>query len=337
MRKLQDYQAGITSKKQEKLDKQVYRQSGQEAKDLKKASEAKRTGEAQESFIWGTLLNTTTYMVIFFLLIFGSSITLYQSQPERYSWLDSNGEFKTETYDVTVSYNLDTPLDDLNQNSLNQVFKDNNLVLNGDFTNGLTYWDVQFQLQTYILVVNDRLTFNSEGNPFVGDSLRGQDISLPTGNEYYVTWNASQAHISLTQFDVVFANYASYSGISNASRYSSVQGTNSLIRNAGTNGIRMFFQVRNNSIINISFDDIYVIDLDALGINQTKDEMDYWYSEYQRLQENRIEDMKYLGGEVVSSWYTTTQILMQIGDVIQTIYDNSPVAWIIDLFADIGV
>ena len=47
--------------------------------------------------------------------------------------------------------------------------------------------------------------------------------------------------------------------------------------------------------------------------------------------------MKVLGNEVVSSWYTTTQTLRTIGEAIETIYENTPIAWIIELFADLGV
>ena len=333
MRKPQDYQVGITSKKQEKLNRQVYRQSGQEAKDLKKASKAKRTGEVQESFIWGTLLNTTTYMVIFFLLIFGSSITEYQKEPDKYSWLDLNdkGEivgFKEETYDVTVSYNLDTPLDELNGYSLREAFEDENEVVNG-FGNSVVGWTVTGN--AILSSENGRLRLASRtlNYPYAyqmiyvssGNVIYSRiDAFVGTGEisfRYYDTWNSLQIWRVNSSVDTSFSFLETmlYSG----------------------NGL---FSIHNDTTTNYTYteyDNIIFLNLTDLGINQTKDEMDYWYSEYQRLQENRIEDMKHLGGEVVSSWYTTTQILMQIGDVIETIYDNSPVSWIIDLFADIGV
>jgi len=329
MRKPQDYQVGITSKKQEKLNKQVYRQSGQEAKDLKKAREAKRTGEVQESFIWGTLLNMTTYMVIFFLLLFGSSITLYQSQPERYSWLDSNGDFKTETYDVTVSYNLDTPLNELNGNSLNDVFLDGNDLINGDFSNGYTGW---YDTSASVSVVNGRAEVTAD--------TQFPRIYQFTMTPYKSYWYRAEVEYSVNGYwnnipkiRSTFNNFDVYSGYAVAGELIVLHGINQLVNE---NVLRIDIYGSVGDVVYI--DNCFGINLTDLGLTDlTSDDMEYWYSEYQRLQENRIEDMKYLGGEVVSSWYTTTQILMQIGDVIETIYDNSPVSWIIDLFADIGV
>ena len=74
------------------------------------------------------LIGMTTVMIVFLVLMLGPSVEVYRENPQDYSWIDVNGEFKTSSYDITVSYNLDTPLDELNGYSLKEVFFDNDQI-----------------------------------------------------------------------------------------------------------------------------------------------------------------------------------------------------------------
>ena len=311
--------------------REVQQAKSQRIKSQKQARQARASGERQESFIFGTLLNTTTYMIIFLLLLFGSSINVYQSNPQKYSWLDLNdkGEivgFREETYDVTVSYNLDTPQDDLNGYSLREVFEDENLIINNDFSDGLNNW---------ILTSNPTVTiyddyveiYNSSGS---GYARIEQRPNVSVGDKTYVTINAKFTGAGRIQYyngnNVILGGGSEFQQLSALSVASTQPDT--------------YFQIgilASVDTLTTIKGSIFAINVTDLGINQTKDEMDFWYSEYQRLQDNRIENVKLLGSEVVSSWYTTTQTLRTIGEAIETIYENTPIAWIIDLFADIGI
>jgi len=284
--------------------------------------------QRQETFIAGALLNTTTYIIIFLLLIFGLSAREYQRQPDKYSWLDANGDFKTETYDLTVSYNIDTSLDELNGNSLKEVFEDENLVINGIFEDlddwnfiGVTSNTVNNNILT---VVNDGLTIgqrniyqqfnNTLGDVYIRFDLDVDDIwgwalrqTLWSGTSYYWSGNIDSGNYSISQ----------------------------VVNNVAVNNATFYFVPRTYNITTFNLSNVYAVNLDDLGINQTKDEMDYWYSEYQRLQENRIEDMKYLGGLAVSSWTNTVDVLTTIGGVMEDIYKITPIGlffgWLVDI------
>ena len=311
--------------------REVQQAKSQRIKSQKQARQARASGERQESFIFGTLLNTTTYMIIFLLLLFGSSINVYQSNPQKYSWLDLNdkGEivgFREETYDVTVSYNLDTPQDDLNGYSLREVFEDENLIINNDFSDGLNNW---------ILTSNPTVTiyddyveiYNSSGS---GYARIEQRPNVSVGDQTYVTINAKFTGAGRIQYyngnNVILGGGTEFQQLS-ALSVSATQ-TDTYFQ------IGILASVDTLTTIKGS---IYAINITDLGINQTKDEMDYWYSEYQRLQENRIEDMKYLGGLAVSSWVNVVGILTTLGDVSEAIYDITPIGLFFGWLADIDL
>ena len=84
----------------------------------------------------------------------------------------------------------------------------------------------------------------------------------------------------------------------------------------------------------------YYINLTDLGINQTKEEMDYWYSKYQSLQENELENYKLLGGEVESQWTRfNTEYLQPILNITALYIDLliDPLGFVSDLFENIVI
>jgi len=295
-----------------------------------------RTFRQREPGAFGILTSFTTYLIIFLLLIFGSSITLYQREPDKYSWLDLNdkGEivgFKEETYDVTITYNLDTPLDDLNGNSLNDVFSVSSLTPGSWFTYSATVTSnqdniVQWTSTGYSIFSLLRNLYNGDITAGIGDyfyvngSMRSLSSNVSRlriekiGSVYVVKDNP----VIDVWYDYSFKNIA-------------VDTDSEEFR-----ATALLSQAVSGSIAEIEIP--LIINMTDLGIdNLTKDQMDYWYSEYQRLQENRIEDMKLLGSEVVSSWYTTTEILKSIGDAVESVYNASPLGLILNWILDIAI
>jgi hypothetical protein len=287
----------------------------------------KQRSERQESFIFGSLLNTTTYMIIFLLLIFGLSAEAYQREPQRYSWLDENGEFKTSTYDVTVSYNLDTPLDDLNGYSLREVFEEENqsgftsvipvggtiIHYDGYFTfTGITGNSIQRFINTGFSNLASKTLF----------TIIDFKITSLTNTLYYFNDRYINTSNTITNFTV-----GSYQRFYNYAVSPSWLSTN------------MSFQFVGDTTMQVTadFNNIVVIDLTTLGINQTEEQMKYWYSEYERLQENRINDMKNLGQYAVSSWTTTTEILKSVGEALNSVYETMPVSWLLDWILDLSL
>ena len=257
------------------------------------------------------IINMTTAFLLFLMFLFGWSLVTYQESPEKYQWLDVNGEFKTSSYDVTVSYNLDTSLDELNGNSLNDVFSNNNLILNGDFTT---------PVRVSTLLSNDdySLTLTSLSNGYVSTgNIFLSDVYYTTIEQRNIdSVNGSRmaniiVHSTGTRVDFISSSYTSttYTRFSMLNDYSSLTITGV--------AIARLYHYGNTLDTSVSFRNVYNVNLTLLGIdNLTVDEMDYWYSEYQRLQENQIENYKELGSTVESSWQFLTGYFTTLVEVI---------------------
>ena len=89
---------------------------------------------------------------------------------------------------LTVDYHsIDTPIAELNNHTLREVFEDGNLFVNGDFSNGTTGWQV----------INGSLTIVQPNGNFYSNGTSPLDIrktiSLENNNDYYFVNNYSSA------------------------------------------------------------------------------------------------------------------------------------------------
>jgi len=252
------------------------------------------------------IINMTTAFLLLLMFLFGWSLVTYNESPEKYQWLDANGDFKTETYDLTVSYNLDTPQDDLNGNSLNDVFSDNNLVVNGDFSNGTTSWSVTSGTMSVVNGVMELTNVTNFGRIY-------QTNNAIINNDYYVRGEILYSLSGLYYYQPAIRNFVGWDTVAPANQLMILSDVTTFTTSTSFFRIDCYGQIGNVA----SIDNLYLIDLTALGINQTKNEMDYWYSEYQRLQENQIENYKELGSTVESSWQFLVGYFNTLGDIIQ--------------------
>lgn len=247
------------------------------------------------------IINMTTAFLLLLMFLFGWSLVTYNENPEKYQWLDANGEFKTSTYDVEVSYNLDTSQDDLNGYSLKEVFEEENYLT---FSTGQTY------RVTDIVYNGNSVSYTPTT---VGVGFLGITPSLPiTSANYYIRFSLNAQVGNTYRFAFGNAYYKTFD-LDYQNQVFSYRHDNRV------KGNRNYFEIWNldndqNSFI--TWFDVYLINLTDLGINQTKDEMDYWYSEYQRLQDNQIENYKELGSTVESSWQFLTGYFTTLVDIV---------------------
>lgn len=243
------------------------------------------------------LLGLSTLMIVFLVLLLGSAIEEYQEQPQNYSWIDANGEFKTSSYDLTVSYNLDTPIDDLNGYSLRKVFEDERAEVTGygayiSFVNGKYVLDQPYTTTNLFSHVRYYNMYPLNANDDIYIYLdHNETISL----NWYFQSNSPYQQLGYNDFNTIDNRSVIYT------RTTTMTSLSYILLTFYSNIPNLYYE----------FNDIVVVNLTHLGINQTKDEMDFWYSEYQRLQENRVEDMKYLGGEITSQWTTFNNDYLQ--------------------------
>ena len=267
------------------------------------------------------IINMTTAFLLLLLFLFGFSLVTYNSNPEKYQWLELNAKgelvgFKDGNYNITVSYNLDTPLDDLNGNSLNDVF------LNTSET------DLQYLINAephkYSLTeVNGvkRATVTISYTPLV--LVRHSNFQGQIGDVYWSFAKVNRNYTTTsTNLRVSFQYYSS--------GFSKIVGA--------YNGLTEYYG--NHTVASGDFNyriymlgDAYLgdyveylewktINLTDLGISDlTEDEMYYWYNEYKKLQENKIENYKELGSTVESSWVFLTNYFTTFVDIIDTQVD----------------
>ena len=247
------------------------------------------------------IINMTTAFLLLLLFLFGYSLVTYTDSPEKYQWLDINGEFKTSSYNVTVSYNLDTPLDDLNGYSLKEVFEDENLIINGDFSTDISGWSA---LNATISFNNGMLEYSNAIN---SNSRVGRSLNIIDDHTYYFNWFFDTQDTILSS-KIYLGQYRTVSKDNGFNSYLGTSTTNytGLIH-------RIMFSSTSESVL---IDNYHALDLTYLGINQTQEEMDYWYSEYQKLQNNQVENYQELGGTVETSWQFLTGYLTSFVDIV---------------------
>lgn len=257
------------------------------------------------------IINMTTAFLLLLMFLFGWSLVTYNENPEKYQWLDANGEFKTSSYDLTVSYNLDTPLDELNGYSLKEVFEEEQLMINNLFDNDLSNWGIQLNASA---VVNNGIVELTATQRYSA-ILQQTNPKQPNGDEIFLLAYANLANGNQEVYindgtgqTTVAKSYGDWD-------YHYGRRTQAL----GSNKTRVVFQDNNVSNWETWYIDyVYLLNLTDLGIeNLTDDEIFYWYSEYQRLQENQIENYKELGVTVESSWQFLVGYFNELGDVIQ--------------------
>lgn len=255
------------------------------------------------------IINMTTAFLLLLMFLFGWSLVTYNEDPQRYQWLDSNGEFKTSSYDLTVSYNLNTPLDELNGYSLNAVFYDYNFFRLNSPNNiyGLADSNSSYLHHQYIVNIPNG-SARVEWTIFNSNLNDNYFIRFEVQSEFDFNNNVLNASV------FSYRNFQDYQSNDREIYYDIVSVVSpSINRIRKYNGTLLLSQY---DVIN--YYNMYLINLTDLGIdNLTDDDMYYWYSEYQRLQENQIENYKELGSTVESSWQFLVGYFNELGDVIQ--------------------
>jgi hypothetical protein len=152
------------------------------------------------------------------------------------------------------------PIADLNGKTLDEVFIGGNLVVNGDFSDGTTWWSF---FNSTIVDEKARI-FNAVGS----DSFISRSSLLTVGNSYYV---------NLEQY--ITNDNARVDGFTTTIQL--IDGFNSYIRTAGQTGFAISRRTPTVST-DVLIDNIYLINLTALGITATKEQLDFWYSVWQQ-------------------------------------------------------
>ena len=206
--------------------------------------------------------------LITLLLLF--TITLFYSIPTQAYTLDGN--------DIAIA--------ELNGLTLNEVFKDQNIITNHDFSNGTTGWTTN---GSTITASNNILTITGTGVNYFPNSRFNYNFTL--NNVYYAYANvraldpSNTGAISLREgfggtISQINVNNDPYfiklSGkrTSNAQTYLMILYTSLDETNATANGLQLEVDGKSG---------VYLIDLTSLGISSLSDtKLDYWLNIFQK-------------------------------------------------------
>jgi hypothetical protein len=168
---------------------------------------------------------------------------------------------------------LDTPIEELNDLTLNEVFKDSQLVINNDFSDGSSNWS-KLGTDNTISFSNNQLIFNGSV------TANGGRVQIVTSDNavYYINYNYNFISGDNAQLLITTPNGAttfeslsldSNDGFHSYRRFSSV-------------GIRLYFrQSLPFTYNNLSIDYINLYNLTSLGIDTlTQQQLDDYYNIY---------------------------------------------------------
>jgi hypothetical protein len=197
---------------------------------------------SENSTLFRFALSGTIVMLFFGLFLLIGTTDFYNDNQQQLNWIDENGQFIENSYNLSVTITNDTPLDDLNGLTLNDLFNDLNFVPNPDFTTTDLYWNLVFLsggildgllqvngngLNTIFLplyysdvpnVIGERFFYRTRFN-VVGPELKsimlvttttvgGFDRQLfnftPTNNEWYINYGAFTSDNSTGDFAIYF-------------------------------------------------------------------------------------------------------------------------------------
>ena len=160
---------------------------------------------------------------------------------------------------------LDTPIAELNNHSLREVFEEGQLINNPDFTSSdITWWITRLN----VTVSGGKALFvNASGE----DSYLVKNGLLVSGNNYYIVTNANN-----------ISNTIRIDGLG-TNNIQIPQGVTKQIRTATSKNFTLT-RTTPTGATNVELDYIYLYNLTSLGIDSlTTSQMDYWYGVYEAL------------------------------------------------------
>lgn len=169
-------------------------------------------------------------------------------------------------------YTLDTPIVELNNHTLREVFESGNLVVNGDFSDGTTGWNI---LRGGI---NDGEYAYSSNLSYDAGAL--QEINFEIGTYYFVI-KARNSSSNIAYADISNSIGSSITIDNTNMEYKSSFFDKSI---SEIRYISLGYFTVIDTLGNIYFDEISLYNLTSFGISSlSQARMDYWFNVYQDL------------------------------------------------------
>ena len=198
----------------------------------------------------------------------------YEQIPStNYTELD-NGRLRYVVNQDTIA-NEFQPLHELNGLSLNDVFDTYNEILNGDFSNGTTNW----LSSTSINANNGYLQI---GPTTSQTPIAYQNITINSGNTYYMKADVRLENLSVNDLRIYFQPGGTDVRLLNPDILTWYTLSQNYVAGTTHTNFRLLALNLSNNNITFNLDNVFVIDLTALGIdNLTTDKLDDYYEIYE--------------------------------------------------------
>lgn len=274
---------------------------------------------SQNSTLFRFALSGTIVVLFFGLFLLIGTTDYYNSNAQELKWVDDNGQFIENSYNFQVSITNNTPLDNLNGLTLNEVFDDNNLIVNSDFSNGLTNWIVGSNVNATI--IDERLNVIQTGAASSTSANHIQQQNVYTTSNYndliYIV-SQVQSVSGTTTFRIA------YPTINTTISTTTTQKTFISSLSIGGFGDVLYFGIQGPGEYNIDY--IKVFNLTTLGIDLlTQQEMDNYYNLWLENQDKRsLEIYNNLGNIPVTNLENMNSVLFKPAvDIVNGMTDTA--------------
>lgn len=223
---------------------------------------------SQNSTLFRFALSGTIVVLFFGLFLLIGTTDYYNSNAQDLKWVDENGQFIENSYNLAITFTNDTPLNDLNGLTLNDIFLDSQLLLNPNFENGDSNW--LFNVGSYSI---------NEGIVTFTTTAQNQAIytieNFNVGHTYYNVARAKTLTLS-----IALRNYGLI-----GSPYKYVPATNQfeiVSIKAVAEDLNSSLQMRQLTSSNLGekyLDFVYLYDLTNLGLeNMNINDLDFYFN-----------------------------------------------------------
>jgi hypothetical protein len=249
---------------------------------------------SQNSTLFRFALSGTIVFLFFGLFLLIGTTDYYNANAQELKWIDDNGQFIENSYNLQVTITNDTPLDELNE-----LFVDSQIALNSEFSNGTTNFSNNNSTFT---VSNGRGTLLGSGT--ASDMWLWQNGINVVGNDYYFISSIRVTTSNYTKFryfngasfvDYDFKVPADVNYYNLSTKFTSLGSNFQLIAMVFPNST-----AQNGHGYLIDYFRVY--NLTDLGINLTKQELDEYYNIWEENKQSRsLETYNNLGNIPVTN------------------------------------
>lgn len=255
---------------------------------------ARRVASENSTFFRFVLSGSIGVIFLVMIMLVGT-VEYYEVNAEFLNWLNDDGTFNENSYNLQVTLTNDTPLDNLNGLTLNQVFNENN-ILSNDFYDWQSY---DGGINVNPTLINDdiiRFEINNGGSGIT------QIVNYTLNTNIYIRFKYYGSQNGIIQYGFIENGVGSRLNstplLTIEQVFSRIYSINLSLKDF------IFGRVNNQGLAYIYLKDYVLLNLDYLNLNNlNQQQLNDYYDLWQQNKEERSIDIYYGLGDVIVSNY----------------------------------